>query len=133
MARRSDSRKTVAPQSRDEAQRSLESQQLSSIDLGLAERLSNDERFRDRYLRAWAANEVASELRAMRKRRAMTQAALARKTATGQSAISRIEKQDYDGWTFKTLLTIALALRARLRIQLEPIEDVIQGFTDQLW
>jgi DNA-binding XRE family transcriptional regulator len=100
---------------------------LSSIELNLANRLETDERFRDRYIQAWASNEVATELRAMRKRRTWKQADLAAAAATGQSAISRIEKQDYDGWTYKTLLTMAMRLRARLRIRLEPIEDVVRA------
>jgi transcriptional regulator with XRE-family HTH domain len=82
-------------------------------------------------LRRWAANEVATELRRMRKRRRVLQAALAAKAGTGQSAISRIEKEDYDGWTFKTLFSIALALDARLRIELEPIEDVVRSLRRQ--
>jgi hypothetical protein len=64
----------------------------------------------------------------MRLRRHLKQVDLADKARTGQSAISRIENQDYDGWTFKTLLTIALALDARLTIKLEPIEHVIERF-----
>jgi DNA-binding XRE family transcriptional regulator len=67
----------------------------------------------------------------MRKRRRVLQAALAAKAGTGQSAISRIEKEDYDGWTFKTLFSIALALDARLRIELEPIEDVVRSLRRQ--
>lgn len=63
----------------------------------------------------------------MRKRRALRQQELAEQAHTGQSAISRIEQQDYDGWTFKTLLNIAVALKARLRIRLEPFEDVAQN------
>ena len=100
---------------------------LTSIDLELAERLEKDERFRNRYLRRWAQNEVATEIRGLRKRRGKLQAEVARLANTGQSAISRIEKAEYDGWTFKTLLAIGDALRARLRITFEPIEDVVRS------
>ena len=103
-----------------------QSMALSSIDLGIAESLEREPAFRERYLRRWAANEVSAELRSMRMKRQLTQAVLAKKAGTGQPAISRIEKQSYDGWTFKTLLTIALALDARLTITLEPIEDLIR-------
>jgi transcriptional regulator with XRE-family HTH domain len=105
----------------------LSTPRVTSIELGLGRRIATDARFRKRYLQRWASNEVATELRSMRKRRRLLQAALAAKAGTGQSAISRIEKQNYDGWTFKTLFSIALALDARLRIQLEPIEDVIRS------
>src|SRR5438309_534583 len=101
MARRSGSRSNVERQSSAGTPSSTQLQQLGSIDLNLVERLTNDLRFRDRYLRTWAANEVATELRSMRKRRVLRQADLAAQAKTGQSAISRIEKRDYDGWTFK--------------------------------
>lgn len=103
---------------------------LESIDLDLARRLVNDSRFRDRYFRVWGATEVANELREMRKYRKLRQGQLAALAHTGQSAISRIEQQDYDGWTFKTLLTIANALKARIRFRLERLEDVVQLHSD---
>lgn len=131
MARRSRSRSSVERLSNAETQPSETSQLLASIDLDIATRLEHDERFRERYLRTWAANEVATELRTMRKRRVLRQEDLAAQVGTGQSAISRIEKRDYDGWTFKTLLNIAGTLRARLRIKLEPLEDVIQRQANQ--
>ncbi len=98
---------------------------LEFIDLGIAERLRTDATFRARYLRAWARTEVANQIREMRQRRQMRQQDVARKTGTGQSAISRIEKADYEGWTFKTLLKIAEVLDARLEIALTPIESVV--------
>lgn len=101
---------------------------LTSIDKELADRLEKDERFRNRYLRTWAQNEVATGIRSMRKRREMLQQDVATAAGTGQSAISRIEKADYDGWTFKTLMSIAEALRARLRVTFEPVEDVIGNY-----
>ena len=99
---------------------------LGSIDAELAERLQNDDVFRRRYIRFWAQTEVASEIRALRKARLMRQADVAELAKAGQSAISRIEKAEYDGWTFKTLIGIAEVLRARLRITLEPIENVVR-------
>ena len=108
----------------------MSSQLLSplAIDAELADRLEQDERFRRRYIRFFAQAEVAAEIRALRKRRRLRQADVARLTGTGQSAISRIEKADYDGWTFRTLIAIAEELRARLRITFEPIEDVVRGY-----
>lgn len=95
-----------------------------SIDADLAEYLERDPGFRRQYIKAFAQAAVAAEIRGLRRLRRMKQAEVARLVNTGQSAISRIEKADYDGWTFKTLLSIAIELRARLRIVLEPIEDV---------
>lgn len=101
---------------------------LTSIDYEIAERLENDEEFRRQFIRFWAANDAAGELRNLRKKRDLTQKAVADLAGTGQSAISRIEKADYDGWTFKTLVTIAEALRARLRITFEPLEEVVNAY-----
>lgn len=99
------------------------------IDLGLAERLRADPGFRRRFVRRWAQSEVAMQLRSMRQRRKLNQKQLAEKSGTGQSAISRAEQAEYDGWTFKTLVTLAEALDARLRITFEPIEDVIAMYS----
>src|SRR5262249_55322962 len=96
-----------------------------SIDAELAIKLESDAAFRRRYIQRWAQAEVAAEIKALRKARKLNQTQVATLAATGQSAISRIEKADYDGWTFKTLLGIAQALKARLRITFEPIESVI--------
>jgi transcriptional regulator with XRE-family HTH domain len=108
----------------------MSSQRLNplAIDAELADRLEHDERFRRRYIRFFAQTEVAAEIRALRKKRRLRQAEVAKLAKTGQSAISRIEKAGYDGWTFKTLLAIAEELRARLRITFEPIEDVANGY-----
>lgn len=122
MARRSNLQSNAERSSKAVAQDP--SQHIQSIELRIAERLLQDARFRERYLRTWAANEVATELRKMRKRRRLRQEDLAAQAGTGQSAISRIEKRDYDGWSFKTLLNIAGVLKARLRVLLEPLEDV---------
>jgi transcriptional regulator with XRE-family HTH domain len=101
---------------------------LTAIDSELADRLEKDDKFRRRYIRFFAQTEVATEIRGLRKRRRLRQAEVAKLAETGQSAISRIEKADYDGWTFKTLIAIAEGLRARLRITFEPIEDVVSGY-----
>lgn len=98
-----------------------------SINREIAERLETDDEFLRDYIRTWASHDVASELRNLRMLRKKRQADVAALVNTGQSAISRIEKAEYDGWSYKTLVAIALALRARLSFRLEPIEDVVQG------
>jgi predicted transcriptional regulator len=99
-----------------------------SIDEELAAKLKDSPAFRRRYIRFFAQNEVAAEIRGLRKKRGLLQAEVAEKAHTGQSAISRIEGADYDGWTFKTLIGIAEALDARLRITFEPIEEVVSDY-----
>jgi len=101
---------------------------LLGIDEELADLLEHDDDFRRRFIRKFAQAEVAAEIRLLRKKRKLKQGQVAELAHTGQSAISRIEKADYDGWTYKTLIGIAEALRARLRIRFEPIEDVASGY-----
>lgn len=103
-----------------------------TIDLNLPKRLGEDEVFRKRYFRARSRNEVASQLIALRRKRGLRQADLAKKAKTGgQSAISRIEKADYEGWNYKTLLSVAEALEATLHILFEPWENAIPRQSDQ--
>jgi transcriptional regulator with XRE-family HTH domain len=102
-----------------------------SIDSELADRLERDPQFRAKYIRRWAQIQVASGIRALRKRRRKRQGEVAALAGTGQSAISRIEKADYDGWTFKTLLAVAETLDAQLSIEFRPIEEVLSEFRSQ--
>jgi transcriptional regulator with XRE-family HTH domain len=67
----------------------------------------------------------------MRARRKFTQRELASLSGTDQSAISRVEQATYDGWTFKTLVSVADALNARLRVTLEPMEDVASASEEE--
>lgn len=99
---------------------------IKPISLDLAKRLTN-ERFRGRFLETLARDEIASQIRQLRVRRGfVTQTAFAKKVGMQQSAVSRIEQADYSGWTFRTLLKVASALDARLRVTFEPIESVIE-------
>lgn len=107
---------------------------ITSISLGIAEKL-RDKGYRHRFFARMAKDEVASGLREMRDQRALRQADLAQLAGMKQSAVSRIEQSDYAGWTFNTLLRVAEALDARLRVTFEPMEEVIRQYeqweTDQ--
>lgn len=102
----------------------------SPINADIAIRLV-DKKFRARFIRAWARDEVAMEVRALRKKRGLRQTELATLANTGQSAVSRTEKAEYEGWTFKSLVKIAQVLDARLRITFEPIENVMSSYRQQ--
>jgi len=104
---------------------------IVSLDAELADKLQNDVAFRRRYIRFWAQTELSSGIRELRHARGMRQAEVAALAATGQSAISRIENAEYDGWTFKTVIGIADVLGARLRITFEPIEDIINSYREE--
>jgi transcriptional regulator with XRE-family HTH domain len=93
----------------------------------LARKLRNPA-FRRRYFRARAQEEVAQQILELRERRHYRQIDLAHAAKMKQSAVSRIEKADYSAWTYKTLLRIAEALDAQLRIVFEANEDVIARY-----
>lgn len=98
---------------------------LSEVDLGLVERLL-DPKFRKKFFRTIAQESIASQIRFLREKREMTQTDLAKETGMKQSAISRIEKADYSSWNFNTLMRVGDALDARVRVTIEPYEDVIK-------
>jgi transcriptional regulator with XRE-family HTH domain len=76
-----------------------------------------------------AQDEIAMQIRALREERGyLTQATFAEHAGMQQSAVSRIENADYQGWTMKTLFKVANALDARLRVSFERAEDVVRRF-----
>jgi len=100
-----------------------------SIDLDLPEKL-RDRKFRQKFFLAEASAQVAAQLIALRKRRNLNQKEVAELVGTQQPAISRVEKADYQSWSFSILRKIADALDARIRIFIEPYEDIIQEYKD---
>lgn len=99
-----------------------------TINLDISKRLEEDEEFRKGFFRAVSRNEIAAQIVALRKKRKMRQGDLAAAVSTRQSAISRLEKAEYASWNYQTLLGIAEALRARLKIAIEPIEEAIAEY-----
>jgi transcriptional regulator with XRE-family HTH domain len=100
------------------------------IELNLAEKLQNRE-YRQRFFLAEASASIAKQLIALRKLRGLDQAQLAKLVDTQQPAISRIEKADYQNWSFNTLRKIAAAENARIRVIIEPAEDVLKEYETQ--
>ena len=84
--------------------------------------------FRRRFFRLRAQEETAQQIRELRDRRGLRQVDLAKRAKMRQSAVSRIEQAGYSAWTYKTLLRVAEALDAQLRIVFEPSEDVIARY-----
>lgn len=101
-----------------------------SIDLNLAEKL-RDQGYRQKFFLAEVSAGIARQLIALRKRRALDQGQLAVMIGTQQPAISRIEKADYQNWSFSTLRRIAAALDARIMVTIEPAEDVLCEYETQ--
>jgi transcriptional regulator with XRE-family HTH domain len=100
---------------------------LTSIDLGLREILSDPIR-RQEFFRAITQDDIAEQIRALRKERGLTQTKFAALAEMKQSAVSRIEQAEYASWTLATLFRVAAALDARWRMVLEPAEDAVKEF-----
>lgn len=97
------------------------------IDLDLARKL-RDREYRKRYFLAEASAQIACQLIALRKRRGLNQTEVATLARTQQPAISRVERADYRNWSFKTLETLAEVMDARLRVYIEPSEDILAEY-----
>lgn len=104
---------------------------ISPIKLNIAKRLREDKKYRERFFRGQTQDEIAMGIRSLREERKLRQTELAKKSGMKQSAISRIEQADYSGWSFSTLLRVADALDARLRVIFEPAEIVIDRYEEK--
>lgn len=97
------------------------------IDLNVAQKLRNRE-YRQKFFLAESSAQIAEQLIALRKRRDLDQTQLAEMIGTQQPAISRVEKADYQNWSFNTLRKIAEAQDARIRVSIQPAEDVLKEY-----
>lgn len=104
---------------------------LPSIDLDIAQRLKEDPKFRQAYFLAESSGMIARQLIRLRKRRGLSQKDVARELETRQPAISRVESADYCNWSFNTLRRLAEAMDARLRVIIEPAEDILREYEAQ--
>ena len=64
---------------------------------------------------------IEHKIAAMRKRRGLTQAALAKRSGVSQPMIAQIESGKLNNMTLKTLARTARALGARLKVDLVPL------------
>jgi transcriptional regulator with XRE-family HTH domain len=97
------------------------------VDLNLPAKLQ-DREYRQQYFLAESSAQIAAQIIALRKRRGLNQQEVAKMVGTRQSAISRVEQADYQNWSFKTLRSIADALDARIRVAIQPSEDVLREY-----
>jgi transcriptional regulator with XRE-family HTH domain len=100
---------------------------LSQIKSYLNEKL-RDRSYRHKFFKGRAEDEVASQLIAFRKKRRLSQTALARLCGMKQSAVSRIEKSTYSRWNFTTLWRVAKALDVRVQVRFTDMADVIAEY-----
>jgi transcriptional regulator with XRE-family HTH domain len=104
---------------------------LPTIDLDIAARLKSDPKFRQAYFLAESSGMIARQLIGLRKRRGKSQEEIAKQLETRQPAISRVESADYRNWSFNTLRRLAEAMDARLRVIIEPSEDILGEYEGQ--
>jgi transcriptional regulator with XRE-family HTH domain len=100
---------------------------FTSISIGLKELLRDPAR-RNEFFKSITQDDIASQIRDLRKRREMTQAAFAKKAGMKQSAVSRMEQAEYSSWSLTTLLRAAAVLDARLRVVFQPAEEAVKEF-----
>ena len=91
----------------------------TNFDLYLEEQLK-DPVFAKRFERAGEAWDVALQIAALREKAGLSQKDLARKVHTSQQQISRLESAAYEGHSLSMLRRVAKALRAQVRVILEP-------------
>ena len=103
---------------------------ISPISLKIATKLK-DRAYRHRFFRRRANDEIAMQLRDLRKMRRLSQTDLAQQCSMKQSAVYRIEQASYSRWNIATLWRIAEALDARVRVLFEPMEAVIQQYEER--
>jgi len=87
----------------------------------LKRRVAEDRELREIYEEEKVNYQAALAIRKAREAAGLTQAELAKKVGTTQSAISRLEDADYEGHTIKMLERIAEGLKRRVVISLRPV------------
>jgi transcriptional regulator with XRE-family HTH domain len=103
------------------------------IELKLAEKLL-DREYRRKFFWAESSAQIAAQLVSLRKRRGLSQKQVAEMTGTKQPAISRAEQADYESWNIKTIRSYAEKLDARVRVLIQPSEDVLKEYDDDaIW
>ena len=93
----------------------------TNFDRYLNEQL-RDPVFSERFKRAGEAWDVALQIAALREQAGLSQKELAKILKTSQQQISRLESPGYEGHSLSMLRRVATALRARVRIQFEPLK-----------
>jgi predicted XRE-type DNA-binding protein len=77
----------------------------------------NDPEFRTHFREERQALKLAMKITKLREKKGLSQKQLAFLMGTSQQAISRIESGEYEGFTLKTLETLAKATGTRIKIE----------------
>jgi DNA-binding XRE family transcriptional regulator len=76
-------------------------------------------RFKRLYQKEFIRVTLAHRIAELREKCGLTQADLAGRVGTTQAGISRLENPNYGNYSLKTLEKVAIALGARLRVELQ--------------
>jgi transcriptional regulator with XRE-family HTH domain len=98
---------------------------MGAIGEALRHDLSQSE-FSEGYAESFQDALVATQIKVLREDNRWTQADLAEKIGTTQTAISRIESVNYSAWNISTLKKLARAFRVRLKVSFETYGSLIQ-------
>lgn len=83
-----------------------------------------DKEYREGYLEAAIEQGIAWQIRAIRKARGLTQAQIAERLGTQQSAVSRLEDPDYGGHSIDTLVKLAHVFDCALSLKFIPYSQL---------
>ena len=97
----------------------------TNFDRYLEQQLS-DPVFAARFKRAGEAWDVALQIAALREQAGLSQQQLAALLNTSQQQISRLESPGYEGHSLSMLRRVAVALKARVRVVIEPATGPLQ-------
>jgi len=84
------------------------------------EELQGNQALNARFQRELTRLQLADQILRLREKGELSQAQLARKIGTHQSAVARMEQSTYRGYTVATLAKIAAAADARLEVRFVP-------------
>lgn len=84
----------------------------------LKEQFKEDKDLEKDFYKGLEKSRIAIEITAFRERSGLTQAELARRVGTSQSAIARMENADYQNYSIRTLRKIAEVLDLELLVSL---------------
>lgn len=93
---------------------------LETIGQHIEERSKRNTEFRKAYLEELTSLNLAYKITQLRKARHLTQKQLAKRMKTSQQTISRLEDPQNAEVTLTTLSKLAVALRARLSVDIIP-------------
>ncbi len=86
--------------------------------------------FSEGYAEAFQDAYTATQIKVLREQNNWTQAQLAERLETTQTAISRIESVNYSAWNISTLKKLARAFRVRLKVSFETYGSLIDEVAD---